>query len=100
MKKLRDVMKFQKMLQRRLGEDVLLSLTLEGDDIYLLASIIPTSDRRFKDSVIQRCKLTSNDLDKPLLFLVNELINIFEPLIEDGQLNKSGETSDELAKRT
>lgn len=88
--KFKNITKFQKLLQKQLGADLLYSLNLDNDVWHLTVAFAKNSDRQFKDgSFIHRCKLTEDDMEKHIYLLSQQIVNIFEPLIEKRTNNES-----------
>lgn len=80
--KTKDGFNFIKRLQKRLGKDLVYSLTLDGDDFYINVSTYKSLKRKFKDDKLHPCKLENKDLEKHEFILIEELKNIYENLLE------------------
>lgn len=80
--KIINSVKFLKMLQKRMGDDLVYNLVLDTDgEIYLIISAHKSKSRQMVDSQLHRCKLNKEDLEKSDFILATEIENIFKKII-------------------
>lgn len=79
---MKNIANFLKMLQKRMGDDLVYNFILDTDDeYYLIVSAHKSKTKKMVDNQIHRCKLDKNDLNKIPFILANEIENIYKEII-------------------